>query len=154
MRSTSSAIDMSTISMSNQTIMHRHLLLEIVAWILLLGGAFGLLFAEVLLVEAAYFCSGEFARRWWLAIFLIISIVTVLGLSGYVIVRAIQAFRQRQDSAFLKLSAVVLGLGAGEIFVAALLFAITMVLLASGSFPIHTVHVRCAQTLAKCSISK
>jgi len=112
------------------------------AWLLLTCGVLCLLFAEIWLVAAAYYAFADFTNRWWLAISLVIPIVAMMVLTGFIAARSISALRQAQDAAFVKLSAISLALGVGEVTLAVCIFAITMVLLAGGPQHLPTVHVR------------
>jgi hypothetical protein len=56
-----------------------------------------LLFAEIWLVESEYYAFGELSSRWWLAICLLVLIVSLAVLTGAITIRAISAFRGRSD---------------------------------------------------------
>jgi hypothetical protein len=112
------------------------------AWLLLGCGVLCLLFAEIWLVESEYYAFGELSSRWWLAICLLVLIVSLAVLTGAITIRAISAFRGRSDgTSFLKLSAICLGVGVIEVVVAVFIAIVVTIVLSGAPQIIPTVHV-------------
>ena len=111
-------------------------------WLLLGCGVLCLLFAEIWLVESEYYACGELSSRWWLAISLLVPIVSLAALTGAITIRAVNAFRGRSDgTSFLKLSAICLGVGVIDVVLAVFIAIVVMIVLSGGPQIIPTVHV-------------
>ncbi len=110
---------------------HR-LWVDVAGWILLIGGVFCLLIAELFLVQSAYYSFGEFAARWWLAFSLLVPTVSMAATTGVVTIQAFTAFRARTTgSSFLKHSAVCFGIGVIELISAVVIAVISIIALAA-----------------------